>query len=147
MKQKAISLFFIILMGFLFPSPSYAVNTMPRCLKTLAVTFYDGVYLDQALNMHRVYQSTWSPIRNELKRRARRVPELMYQEGKKLRPNPLDHPFNPKEAEKIFIKVLFQQFQETLNDFDVMNRGNIRDMFDYIRLRQQDKIDACVYPR
>ncbi|MEM1283190.1 MAG: hypothetical protein AAGG81_06515 [Chlamydiota bacterium] len=144
MRLYRILFYFFILISLSLPLTEVRANATPRCLKNLVLTFYDDSYLDQALNMHRVYQSTWSPIKSELRSRARKVPELMYTEGKKQRPNPLDYPMNSQEAERILIDVLYMQFQETLNNFNIMNRDNIRDMFNYVRARQQSKIDACL---
>jgi hypothetical protein len=142
---KAPSLKILIVIMLALPFPIFGANATPRCVKKLAVTFYDGVYLDQALNMHKVGQSSWNLIKSELSRRSKEVPNLMYAEGKKQRPNPLDHPFQAKEAEKLFLKVLYKIFEETLNNFDVMNRSGNRDMFEYIKFHQQPKIDACLY--
>lgn len=136
----------ILIISLLFFSSSlFSYDDTPNCLRRLETRYFEETHLEQVFNMHKVWQSTWAPIKRDLKKRSREVPRLVYEEGKKYRPNPIDHPFNPKEAEKIVIRVLYAVFRQTMLGYDFLNEGDIRDMFLYIKAERQAELKACLY--
>lgn len=80
---------------------------------------------------------------NELHKRSAQVPQLVWKEGQKLQPNPLDTVFRSSEAGVILGRVLFQIFRSVCVDYNVTSEGVIQDMFDYIEQQQASKIRNC----
>lgn len=128
------------------PASQLAAYATPSCLKYVASTFYDDNSFQQAMNLHNVAQSSWDLIRTELKSRTEKVFDEMYLEGKQQESNPFDYPFQPEEAEKLFLKALFKQFNETLRKYNATSTVDIRGMFEYIKAYQKARLHACLYP-
>lgn len=134
-------------LSFAAPSAAFAFDATPSCLRHLEGHFFEVVALDQALNLYQVGQSSWNLIKSELSRKSREVAELAYREGKRSRPNPFDYPFDPKGAEKILLRVLYEVFRGTLRDYDVTNESSIRGMFSYVAAARRQELDRCLLVR
>jgi hypothetical protein len=108
----------------------------PRCYQDLADHFFDNdKAIMQALSLHRVTQSSWTPIIRDLQQRSRLAYPLAKQRARSLQPNPLD-PFQPEPAEKVLMYTLLEIFQGVLNSYLITNPDDITEMFDDIRRRQ-----------
>jgi hypothetical protein len=116
---------------------------VPPCFRDLENNFFRPNLVNEALSMHSVFQSTWTPINQQLSRNARRAPEIIRARAKQMDPNPLGTPFLPKEASWLLQQVLLEIFSETLTPFHVVSPGKIEEMFQYIREKQIQRFHAC----
>lgn len=116
---------------------------VPPCFRDLERSFFRPDLVNEALSMHSVFQSTWTPINQELRKNARRAPEIIRARAGRMDPNPLGTPFLPKEASLILQQVLLEIFSETLVPFHVVNQSKIEEMFQYIREKQIQRFHAC----
>jgi len=123
----------------------YGYDYSPSCLKKIESNFFEQRYVEQALNLHKVGQSSWALIIRDLKDRSKKVPMLMMSKARTMRPNPLDSPFDGSEAEKILIPILLSVFRETLISFNFNDESGIRDMFNYIYSFQKSRLKQCLY--
>lgn len=116
------------------------------CLQELITHFYDDdVVVLQALSLHRVTESSWTPIVRELQRTSRSTYSLVLERARQSDINPLD-PFQPEPAEKLLSLTMLEVFQGVMTTFLVTNPDGNRDMFDYIR-RNQPLWKECFPPR
>lgn len=140
---------FCLVIGTFMVAGLYAYNDEPSCFRELTTTFFRPGLVNEALSMHSIDQSVWVPINIALKRRSERVPTLLRQRADHMRPSPLEHPFQPAVAGELLRQILLQVFTEAIHDLDlsygsITNEDNIKEMFGYIRRRQESRLRACL---
>lgn len=140
--------FLLELQLLLIPLSLFGWDDSPACYKRLERYFFKEIYLYEALSLHNVYQSNWKPIYNELESYMREAPNMIKERARAMDNNPLEHPFQPEAAKKLLFDTLFDIFQKVLLDWsvnaeNVINQNDIREMFEYIKNKQQDQIDLC----
>lgn len=123
--------------------PACLVGEASMCYKDIEKDFFREAFVSQALNLHTVSQSTWTPINIRLRQNARKVPELVKQRAAGMRRNPFNYPFQPEEAGEVLMQVLFEVFASTLAEFNINNASDVSQMFRYLRDRQQERLVAC----
>ncbi|MEC7839549.1 MAG: hypothetical protein VX777_05885 [Chlamydiota bacterium] len=142
---QKLALSFVVLFLVAVKGQVYGYDYSPSCLKRIETSFFEQRYVEQALNLHKVGQSSWGLIISDLKQKSLQVPGMMMAKARTMKPNPLDSPFDPKQAEKILHPLLFTIFRETLISYNFTNESGIRDMFEYIYSFQEDRIKRCLY--
>lgn len=142
MHRKKI-LICLILGSLLWTAPGFSYDARPACFKSLEVNFFDITYLYQALNLYNIPQGSWNLILTALHQQSLSVPAIMMKEGKKLAKNPLENPFNPEEAEKLLLRVLYGVFYDALHNNAVIDDPSIEKMFAYIVRHKQPLLNAC----
>jgi len=130
---------------FLLPlTPLNAYDDSPTCFKEFETNFFPYDLLSEALSMSRISQSQWTLIYQELRNRSGRIADAVQNQARQMQPNPLDNPFNPEQAEKILMSVLYAEFDDVMRAFNVANPLLIRSTFDYIKSRQNRRLKACL---
>lgn len=127
----------------------FAFDASPRCFKELQLHFFQPAIVSQALSIHRVDQSVWTPIVQLLEEASKKVPEIIKKRAQGMNPNPLEPIFIPEVAKALLEEALFDVFSGVLISFnnyqDIRINGNdIRDMFNYIMEKQASRIDGCI---
>lgn len=141
MKKNAFVLFFG---SFALASTiANAYNDSPSCYKELQTHFFRQDLVLQALSMHFIGQSQWTPINNALQEATKAVPQMVKEQAVRMPRNPLENPFQAKEAEELLRKILFEVFEAVLHQYGVTNPGDIREMFEYIEQQQAGRIKSC----
>jgi hypothetical protein len=138
---------FLCVASLLLPlTPLSAYDDSPACFKEFETNFFPYDLLSEALSMSGIGQSQWTLIYQELKGRSGRIVDEIQSQARQMHPNPLDNPFNPEQAEKILLNVLYAEFDDVMRLFSigVPNPLLIRSTFDYIRSRQARKLKACL---
>jgi hypothetical protein len=132
-----------VLAGYLL-GISTGTAAEPACVRQIESTFFNPVYVSQALSSHDVSQSAWSEVNRRLREEA--VPQIalrVREQAAAMHPNPFDAPFQPDEASKVLQGVLYDLFAAVLREFNISNPQEIREMFDYIRQQQGGVFAAC----
>ncbi len=122
---------------------AHAWRDVPSCYKDLEINFFDPEITTQAFALHNIDQSSWNLLLQSLKNKAANVPSIIDQRAKRMQRNPLDHPFQPKEAEQLLMDVLYENLVEALHERNFITQFDNREMFNYIRRRQADRLKAC----
>jgi hypothetical protein len=123
--------------------PCWAFSAEPFCMKSLEKDFFRDEYVSQALSLHNVPQGAWMEINRILQYNMRGVPQLIRKRAEKMSPNPLGTPFQWHTSAELMQQVLFEVFFSTLIEFDVIDPGKIREMFNYVREQQMARLVAC----
>lgn len=126
--------------------PALLMGEASMCYRDIEKDFFQEVFVNQALSIHNVSQSTWKPINIKLRENTRRVPELVKQRVATLRRDPFKSPFQPDVAGDVLRYALFEVFSSTLAEFNVTNGSDVSEMFRYLRERQQARFVACFGP-
>lgn len=121
-----------------------AYDDSPRCLREFETNFFPYDILAEALNMSFIGQSQWTLIYDELRRRSSSIVDQVRDQGRQMRPDPFENPFDPEQAEKILLQVLFKEFDDVMRSFNVANPLTIRSAFEYIRRRQAGSLKGCL---
>lgn len=125
-----------------------AYNDEPACFKELKTSFFQTNLVYEALSMHNVAQNQWPVITQKLQLRSKWVPAMVKERADRMRPNPLDYPFNPLQADEILSQVLLEIFYQVLHESwsnaNPYNDNDIKNMFRYIRTQQKDRLKACL---
>lgn len=128
-------------------------NDSPRCFKELEVDFFNETYLYQAFDLytfHNVYQGDWGRMVRKLKMEQTKIPSLIKEKTRHLRPNPLEYPFQPEKAKEILLETYYEVFYGVIKSFvgipgvTAINDEAIRGMFNYLKEKQEGRIDACL---
>ena len=136
---------FVILYNSIFwTNFVYSGDASPRCLTQLEVNFFIEQPVRETLNYNRIGQSSWGLIMTSLRQKSALVPSLMKKAAKGVNPNPLNYPFNPIEAKKILIPILYQIFKEALYEIQYFNETGIRNMFDFIYAHREQELLKCL---
>lgn len=120
-----------------------AFNAEPQCYRELKTTFFRSEIVAQAFSLYTVDQGQWVLIINKLRDRTRDVPSRIQAEAQRMRPNPLDYPFQPKEADQLLMDALLHIFTIALNESNITDPRVIREMFEYIREQQLPRLSEC----
>lgn len=122
-----------------------AWDDSPECFKRFEQDFFKERYLDEAFSLYQVTvpQGSWNIIFRALQAQMQQVPALVKKQANLMAVNPLEHPFQAEQAEKLLFDVLFAAFAQVMHDYNVADDYNIRDMFNYILEKQQAEIDSC----
>lgn len=118
----------------------------PRCFYNLEMTFFDREIVMESMNaftLSGIYQSQWSLVYVDLMRERTTIPELVKERARKMKPNPLDYPFQAEQAEEILLKALYEVFSKVIRKHSTANDEVIQGMFKYIVERQSKKLEAC----
>ena len=127
----------------MFFLPSLLAGEASVCYKDIEKDFFREVFVNQALSIHNVSQSTWRAINVKLQENARHVPELVKQRAAAMRRDPFKTPFQADVAGELLNHVLFEVFSSTLAQFNVTNASDVSQMFRYLRERQQARLVTC----
>lgn len=128
MKKLWLSLFLCLCWSFIAAAE-------PKCYSELANRFFnDDKAILQALSLHRVFQSSWTPIVHALQKQTHTY-SLVRQRARQLDKNPLE-PYDPVGAEKLLADTLTEVLRGVMSTYQVSNATDISEMFDYIRRHQ-----------
>lgn len=128
----------------LFPLMAFGFNDSPSCLRDLQVRFFPPEIVKQSLDLFYVFQSQWDPILSEISRGTQSVPQLLKERAQRLRPNPLEHPFDPEKTKELLLAIEYDVFRNALIKNYFYNMQAIRGMFDFIVNAQAGRIEACL---
>lgn len=118
----------------------------PRCFYNLEMTFFDREIVMQAMNAYTlsgIYQSQWSLVYVDLMREQSAIPQLIKENARRMKPNPLDYPFQSDKAEELLLKTLYEVFAKVIRKHSVANDETIQGMFKFIIEKQSKKLEAC----
>lgn len=108
----------------------------PQCFRELARDFFNNDQaIMQALSLHEITESSWTPIVKNLQRNSKNTISIIHQRARLMDVNPLN-PFQEKSAEQLLTVVLMESFQSVLNSYLITNPTDIREMFNYIKAHQ-----------
>lgn len=142
MKQAG---FFFYIFALLW-IPLYSYDDTPNCFKELETNFFQPDVVIQALSINQGYvdyQNRWVPINNELKRRSQDVPSMVKRKADQMTPSPLEYPFQPEAASQLLWEALYEVFNSVMHDYAIYDQALIRNMFNYIRAQQEQKLTSC----
>lgn len=109
----------------------------PQCYRYLADHFFDDEKaIMQALSLHRITESSWTPIVHDLQRQSQRILPLVKEGARRLENNPLE-PYQPEAAEQLLATTLLEVFTGILYSYRVTNSSDIGEMFNYIKSKHQ----------
>jgi hypothetical protein len=150
MNRKAL----LILLSFVCianPIPMQAYDDSPRCYKDMQRDFFSYDLVIQALSMYLVPQGQWELIFQNLQNAMRDVPEIVRSRAAQSDPNPLEYPFQSKQAEDILFQALFEVFSNVMQvngaadpRSSLNDPKNVREMFGYIRQQQAFRLLRCM---
>lgn len=119
------------------------VDRRPACYKDLELHFFDREITSNAFSLFQIRQGGWTAMINELQSRSRDVPQMVWREGQRMQPNPLDTKYRASEAGEILGPVLFRVFHTVCKEYYITSEGVIQGMFKYIEQEQAPKIRKC----
>lgn len=115
----------------------------PSCVRDIELHFFQQNLVQEAFSLHGISQSNWNLINYELARRVKRVPDIVEKKARRMDPNPFGPPYRPFDVQDIVEATLLEVFKETLSLFQIQNEGQIVEMFNYIRNKQEHKFVNC----
>lgn len=121
-----------------------AWDASPPCLYPLETQFFDAKSVKESFDLYHVFQSQWDPIYSDLIRNVRRVPDLVKEKSRKLKPSPIDHPFDADKVKQILLDSEFEVFRDTMISHYFEDLNAIQGMFNYILRQQEGKINQCL---
>lgn len=139
----------IIICSFIFINSSLlGFDASPRCFKDLEINFFQPSLVSQALSLHHVDQSIWTPINQYLQEASKKVPAIIKAKAEKMNPNPLTPKFIPEVAFQLLNETLFQIFSDVMIQYNSyqqlnINGDDIRSMFEYIKEKQSRRLEPC----
>lgn len=122
-----------LLLAVLAPSITEAQETSEKCYRELESNFFDARIVNEALSLHKVYQSQWTLINRDLQDRSRNVGQTVKQQARKLERNPFNRPFQLEVATQLLLEAEFEIFSDVMFNYNITSPGKIDDMFRYIR--------------
>lgn len=122
--------------------PFFSSAQLPSCYREMEINFFKPNLVNEALSLHSVPQSNWTPINQELQKNVRFVPQLVKERADRMIPNPFV-PFQPQAASALLRSVLFEVFSRTLAVFHITNQNKVDEMFQYLRERQSQLFLSC----
>lgn len=136
---------FVLLCYF---TPIYAWEDIPPCFRYFETSFFKQELVLQAFDLHHLYQSHASTVYTALQHAAKDVPNIVRAKAKAMRPNPLAHPYNREQAEKILKQTLEEVFLKVLQENYVgyqraINESEMKGMFGYIFSQQETAWTNC----
>lgn len=141
MRKWVVFWLFVILSPLSY-LPAY--DASPPCFRELETNFFKQILLYQALSLHHVYQSQWSPIYQDLVKRSADIPRTVRDKASRMHRNPLQDPFQKDVAVDILRQTLYDAFVEVLKIHNITNESDIKDMFNYIQERQPEYLRRCM---
>ena len=119
------------------------------CFQELQTDFFRPDLVMEALSVHTVVQNQWYLITQSLTKRSKDIPNLLRERARHMElngeRNPLLYPFQPENADKLLNEVLMEVFIAVLKDSNVTEPPfNIKEMFNYIRNKQAERIKDCL---
>lgn len=131
-------------------SPICGDESQRGCFQVIEKEFFNEKFVNEALQLHRIYQSSWYLFNSALKVNAQAIPLMIQERAEKMIPNPFQYPFQPKEAALLLNQVLFEVFDQTVKQFGLTNLSSsafnqtaINDMYRYIREKQSFRFKSC----
>lgn len=135
---------------FFLATPFYvqSYDASPKCYRDLELNFFQPALVSQALSLHHVDQSSWTPILRNLKENSRKVPAIIRSKAKNYRPSPFEPVFIPEVVKLLMDETLFEVFSVSVTSYNSyqdlrINGEDILRMFQYISEKQEDKINRC----
>jgi len=133
---------------YLMATALEAFDNAPRCYQDLERNFFQPGYVSEALSMHRVPQSIWSPIIQALQQNTKDLPDRIRKAGKSMNPDPFDPEFLAEPALDLLTQSLYQIFVGVVADYNryqdiVINGDDVLNMFTYIKDKQKAKFEGC----
>lgn len=137
---------FGVLTLFLIVTSSF--NASPRCYKDLQIDFFNQQYIYEALDLYaldNIYQSQWVQIVRKLREEQKNVPQIIRLKANRMRPNPLEYPFQKDKAEELLVQTLYEIFARVMQDYvSLLPDQTIQNMFAYIKQQQAGRLEACL---
>lgn len=134
----------ILVFLFFFPSLGFAFTDVPPCAYDLETHFFPHDLARQSFDLYHIFQSQWDPILTGLDTESRRVPQLVRERARVMKPNPLQYPYDPEKTKELVLAVEYEVFRTVLVRNYFYDLQAIRGMFDYIVSQQIGRIDACL---
>lgn len=106
--------------------------------------FFPPEIVKQSLDLFYVFQSQWDPILSEIARASQNAHQQLKDRAKKLRPNPLEHPFDPEKTKELLLSIEYDIFKNALIKNYFRNAQAIKGMFDFIVNAQAERIEICL---
>lgn len=128
----------------LAPSLIWGFDDSPRCLREVEINYLDHRYLQEAFDMYRIFQSQWTQILTTLSQRVPNIPGMVRDRARKMSPDPFEHPFDGEKVKSIILDVEFEVLQEVLITNYVTDLNAINGIFNYVRSRRENYLDACL---
>lgn len=125
---------------------STSLIAAPRCFHAIESNFFNKHIVMEALNiftLEGVYQSQYALIYIDLMREERHVPTLVKERARRMKPNPLSHPFQPDKAKDLLLNTLYEVFAKVIRKHAAVHEDTIRGMFQFIVEKQTNQLDAC----
>ncbi len=133
-----------VLLLLIIPFQVHGYDDSPGCFVEIQNSFFQQDSVLQAFNLYRVPTNQMNSLYNELKYRARDVNYIVTQRARRMKPNPLENPFNAEESKSLFLSVLFEIFNETMQINNITNDRDIRQMFEYILEKREGYLNSCL---
>lgn len=125
----------------------YGFNDEPACYKELMTDFFNPAIVSQTLSLYFTSQSSWQMIVYELQKQSREnAATIITYKAQRMRPNPLEYPFNQKVAAKLLFETLFDIFTQAFKGYNIFQQFNdidYKNMFNEIKRKQRDKLIRC----
>lgn len=137
------NLLFLTGFQFLFFITLQAWDDTPKCFKYLEKNFFEERILTQALSFHYIPQGDWDAIYRDVKIKMKHMPETIKMKARAMDVNPLENPFQPKEAQKLLLDSLYEAFASVMWYHNIYHSGTIVDIFNFVLKKQQSKLDEC----
>lgn len=83
-------------------------------------------------------------VSRSLRQKNRTIPQLMKDQARRMRPNPLENPFDPVAAEDLFRQVLWNVFADVMIQHNIKNRPQIEGAFNFIYKEESKRITGCL---
>jgi hypothetical protein len=144
LKNIFLQTLFLLALFNIIPLSVEGYFDIPACYKTLPEQFFRRDPVLQALSLHRINQGSWGLIYTSLQTRSKEVFKMVNARAKKLTRNPLEHPFQPKEATQLLKESLFGVFQSVLLENQINQPDVINKTFEYIWSQQAGFIRSCL---
>ncbi len=114
------------------------------CYRMVEQNFLNGDDLKEAMSLHpEIDQGQWIPVVNEMRLRAKDVPQIIKRRAQTLHPNPFSHPIQQDAATKLQMQVLYETFHDVMVDNQILNEYIIKEMFNFLKHKQYVRNHKC----
>ncbi len=125
----------------------FGYEDIPACYRELETNFFLPALVSQGISLqagYQQYQNTWPLIIDELQRRSTNIPQIIKDKASRMRPDPLDFPFQADIASELLWSTLYELFASVVSKYNITDVEDIQSIFNYIRRQQEPRLKECL---
>lgn len=143
--MKKTTILCVISLFCVFSHKGEAYDDTPKCFKEVQVSFFQQPVILRAFGIHYrdIFQSQWDMLSQELMGTNFQVQAMIKERAKRMRPSPLEYPFQPDKAEDLLQTVAWELFLQVMRRHNITNQPMLQDVFNIIFQAEIERLRVC----